>query len=115
MVESRRTLRRRLPLLLALVLTACGFTEPVAEAGPGVLTRRQFIAIYVELRRAEQAVPVPDAFEARKQEIFERHGTEPRALVEFVEAHGDDVAYMAAVWDSIQHRLETLEGDTAAT
>lgn len=111
----KRILLVSLVALLAVPAMACGFTDPVAEAGPEALTRSQFIEIYVELRLAEQATPTREAFQARKQQIFERHGAPPHALIEFVEVHGDDVAYMAAVWDTIQHRLEAVETDSAAT
>jgi len=100
-------------LLATLLIAACDSVDQVTRAGSrsSRLDRETFIEVYVELRRAEQEASTPEAFHARKQEILERYGTTPDALLEFVERHGRDVKYMAELWDTIAARLSASRPD----
>lgn len=106
-----------LPLLAFLVLlplAGCDLTEPT-ERSAATVGREEFIAIVVALRRARSEAEDAEAFEERKARILERHDATPEALLAFVEAHGADVRYMAAVWDSIRVALEPPPPDSAST
>ena len=104
-------------LLAALLIAACDSVDRVTRAGSrsSRLDRETFIEVYVELRRAEQEAGTPEAFHARKQEILERYGTTPDALLEFIERHGQNVKYMAELWDTIAARLsDSRPGGTSS-
>ncbi|HEX7089713.1 MAG TPA: hypothetical protein VF192_06225 [Longimicrobiales bacterium] len=71
------------------------------------------MAVYVELRRAARELEDSAAWEARRAEILRRHGATPRALQAFVDEHAADPAFLAALWDTIQARVEAT--DSAAS
>lgn len=108
-----RPFARRLCGAAALLALGCGVTEPDREKRGRALSSEEFVAIYVELRRAEREASTAEEFEARKQEVLARHGTTPERLIEFVQAHGRDVRSMAEVWDSIEAKLARTYSDTA--
>lgn len=99
--------RRAATLLVALV-AGCSTTEP-EDIG---LRTEAFVEIIVELRIADHQTADPATFERRKAEILERHGATPQDLAAFVQRHGDDVAHLSAVWDTIEQRLSRTEADS---
>lgn len=95
--------------LAGLLLMASLLAPGACERGSGdreQLSREEFVATYVELRRAEIDAASPADFQERKAAIMERYETSGEELLAFIEAHSDDVAYLAALWDSVQARLE---------
>ena len=42
---------------------------------------------------------------AERDRILSRHGIDQEDLFEFIRVHGDDPAYMHAVWEEIEDRL----------
>lgn len=99
---------RRAAAVLVALLVACSTTEP---EGVGLSTEA-FIEIIVELRIADHQIGDRVAFERRKAEILDEHGATPQDLAAFVQRHGDDVAHLSAVWDTIEQRLTRTEPDS---
>jgi signal transduction histidine kinase len=96
----------RLPVLLMLMAAAgCGLTDPRAANGAGELSRDNFTAAYVALRRAQLQNPTPAAFEAAKRQILEQHGVSEDDMMDFVQRHSRDVQYMAELWESLELRI----------
>lgn len=107
----RRFLTRATPaptsivLLAALLAAACGRAP---SSAPGGLDRDTFIATYVELRSAAVRLGTAELTDAARTEVLARMGVTEEALVAFVEAHGEDVDFMRAVWDEVEGRLEAI-------
>ncbi len=79
-----------------------------APAEPAPIGREAFVETYVALRAAElrsAGAVIPD--EARDSVLAET-GVSEEDLVAFAEAHGDDPAFMEAVWREVQNRLTEL-------
>lgn len=91
----------------------CG-TSGTTEAASRTIDTEEFIEVYIALRRA--AVEAGDSaavFEAKKQEILDRHGVSGQDLLDYVERHAADIPAMVTVWDTIYRRLgrsDTTEG-----
>jgi hypothetical protein len=98
---------------VAGVAGGCGADEPTREAAGARLSAERFVAVYVELRRAARELEDPAAWEARREEILRRHGATPGALQAFVDEHAADPAFLAALWDTIQARLDAADSATA--
>jgi hypothetical protein len=88
----------------ALLLTAC--RQAVSPADSSGITQRQFIETYVALYAARDTARSAVEFDAQKRQIFARTRVTQESLTRFAAEHGGDVAYMAAVWDSIKTRLD---------
>lgn len=86
---------------LTIVLVGCDADTPT-----GVMDRDDFIAAWVELRAA--AVTSADGVLAasERERLLEARGTTADALAAFVDAHGDDPAYMDALWREVLDSLE---------
>lgn len=99
--------RPRSPRLLAGIAAAVVLSGCDGGSTTGVeLSREDFVAAYVALRLAEAEASSPADFDTRKAEILERYGTSGEEMLAFIEAHAHDVAYMAALWDTVQTRIE---------
>lgn len=103
------------------VLAGCGSGPPPAK--PGTISEDAFVRTYVSLRLAAWEASEQLEFEERKAEILARDGLDENALPRFLEAHEDDVRYLARLWrrveDEMQRALEELhpepdEADPAA-
>lgn len=92
-------------LLAALLAAACGRAPSTAGGG---LDRETFIATYVELRSAAVRQGTAELTDATRTEVLTRMGTTEEALIAFVEAHGEDVDFMRALWDEVEGRLEAI-------
>lgn len=95
---------RALVLGLAVAAGACGGHASTAAAG--AIDREAFIATYVDLRAAtirSDSFAISDALRA---EVLTRHGVAEEDLLGFVEVHGEDAAFMRAVWDEVEARLD---------
>lgn len=103
-VPVRRTapsaVGRRAALLAVLGLAAACGTEPTEP-----VTRSQFIEVMAALRAVDMATDGTAEFNARRDSILGAAALTDSALVDFARRHGDDVTYMAEVWDSIARRL----------
>jgi hypothetical protein len=102
-------MRGRFPLLCAVLLACagCGGAEPQA------IDRETFIATYVDLRRSALQNTDKQITPAQRDEVLSRHGVGEEDLLGFVEVHGRDVDYMAAVWGEVEARLHPQ--DSAGT
>jgi hypothetical protein len=90
-------------VLLALLVgaTGCGGGDPVDPA----LSRDEFVDVMVAIRRADIDTDTDSAYLLRRAAVLDSAGTTDSALVEWVERHASDFAFMAAVWDSIDAKL----------
>ena len=64
------------------------------------------------LRRADRETDQPAAFEARRTEILAARGVTDEDLLAFVRAHEGDLALLAAVFDSINARLNRVHDES---
>lgn len=96
------------PLLVASLLALGGCSSPgPQEAPPSVIGAERFIAAYVDLRLAAlRAGPGGEVEPAERHRILARHGVTADDLVRFVERYGSDPEFMAAVWDTIERRIQ---------
>lgn len=97
---------KRLPLLAALALLVLGGAPGCEEAETTAVDRETFVRAYVEIRAAALETEDAEPTEALREEILGRYDVTARDLVEFVEAHGEDVQFMRELWDDIEVRLE---------
>lgn len=92
-------------LAAALLAAACGRAPSTAGGG---LDRETFVATYVELRAAAVRQGTAELSDAARTEVLTRMGVTEEELIAFVEAHGEDVDFMRAVWDEVEGRLEAI-------
>ena len=76
-------------------------SEPEQET----ITREQFVDVIVQLRQADAATDDPAEFEASKATILGDAGITDSMLIAYSRVHGNDIAFMAEVWDTIARRL----------
>ena len=102
-MRSRRLLRISFLLLAVVPAVAC---EDDPE--PVTIERAAFVDTYVALRvaalqRGTAAVdgPVRDT-------VLAEAGVTEAELVTFAEVHGDDFAYMNAIWTEVNERLRDI-------
>jgi len=101
-----------LPRLLAiLLLVGASACRP---AGPEGLDRDTFIDVVVELRKAAREYPDSSTFDIRKSAVLREAGVTDSTLAEFIRIHNADTRFMAAVWDSIDRRVNPPAGGEAA-
>ncbi len=103
-------MRTRFGLILLLVLLGQACSRPAAPADG--LSREQFVELFVSLRNAKKSARSPTEFEEKKRQLFAKAQLTEAQFKGFADAHSEDVSFMAAVWDSVQHRLD--RGDTSA-
>ena len=100
-------MRRFAPLLGALLLvSAC--ERPASYDG---LEREEFVATYVDLRRATVAGEL-DA--QTRDSILEAHGTTEEALRDYIEQRAEDPEAIAETWREINERItarDTMSAD----
>jgi hypothetical protein len=100
---------RMLPLLICIcsvgLLAACDRNATPATSTSGLSTD-QFVELYVELRNAKRESRADAEFQQKKREILARARTTEEKFSSFVDDHGRDLTLMAAVWDSIQRRID---------
>lgn len=105
------------PALLAtalaalVVLASCAGDVP-ADGAPS-LDRETFIATYVDLRTEAVRTGAAELATEARIAVLERHGVSEEDLLGFVEAHGEDVDFMRAVWDEVEARLDAARIQTA--
>jgi len=96
-------------LILALTVSALACTEePTVSPDAPRLDREDFIATYVELRAAVIRSESHELSDEERARILSDHGVTEQEFLDFVEIHGDDVAFMRGVWDEIEARLDAL-------
>lgn len=107
--QSRHALATAM-LALAISLPALGgaCASPGPQEAPlSVIDAERFIAAYVDLRLAAlRAGPGGEVEPAERARILAGHGITADDLMHFVEHYGQDPEFMAAVWDSIERRLQ---------
>lgn len=101
----RSSTRHAAFLALALGFFACG-GEPTASPDAVGLDRETFIATYVDLRVAVGRHGTHELTDAERTRILADHGVAEADFLDFVEIHGTDVAFMRAVWDEIEARMD---------
>jgi hypothetical protein len=105
------SVRRIVPIVLCvLLLGACEATQPATSSNG--LTSQQFVELYVALRNAQNTARSTAELETMRRAIFDRAGVSPERMTQFVTEHGNEIEFMAAVWDSIKSRLDLASGLT---
>ena len=97
------TIRRGVLLLSAAILLGGGCRS--GRTSEARLDRDAFIAVYVDLRRVALLAPNAEIDEEGKQAVLDTHGASEEDLLQFVDVHGEDTEYMAAVWAEVERRL----------
>ncbi len=94
---------RRFHLFVVLLLVGCGDDAPA-----GTIDRAAFVGTWVELRAAAARTDGSVLSSAERERILAERGTTADELAAFVDAHGEDLAYMDDLWrevlDSLQAR-----------
>ena len=88
--------------VFATAALLAGCRNPPAEP---TITRDQFVDVIVQLRQADSETDDAGVFDARKAEILGDAGVTDSMLLAYARVHGDDIALMAEVWDTIARRL----------
>jgi hypothetical protein len=93
----------RVCVALALVMSsaACG-----AGSSEASLDRAAFIGAWVDLRAAAAGAPDGVLPAAERARILEARSVREEHLVEFVEVHGADLAFMHELWTEVLDSLE---------
>jgi hypothetical protein len=95
-------------LVWALAASACA-GEPTASQDPVVtIDREVFIATYVDLRTAVLRSEEHELADRDRARILSDHDVTEDDLLEFAAVHGTDVAFMRAVWDEVEGRLDAV-------
>jgi hypothetical protein len=102
---NRSSIRHAAFLAFALGIFACG-GEPTASADEAGLDRETFIATYVDLRVAVGRQGTHELTDAERTRILADHSVTEAELLDFVEIHGTDVAFMRDVWDEVEARMD---------
>lgn len=91
--------------LAAAALMAAAAACGDGDVPEGALDRDTFIEVWVELQAATAELPEA-AQPAERARILGARGLTEDDLLEFVEVHGSDIAYMNDVWGEVLQRLE---------
>lgn len=91
---------------LALLLVLAPFVACGEETGPETIEGSAFVAAYVDLRLTAMET-AGAAGEVRRQAVLAEHGVTEEDLLEFVEVHGRDGAFMRDVWERAQTALDS--------
>jgi len=97
---------RVLATLVGASLAFAGCGTGTTPDTPATISAHTFVATYVDLRlavlTAEQPTELTDSARAA---ILDQHGVTEKDLLDFVDVHGRDPAFMKAVWDSAEVAL----------
>jgi len=94
-------------LALLLVIAACARDAATPSDG---ISRNTFVAVYVDLSRA-QARSTPEQFQELRHEILRRHGVTEADLKAFIHSHGHRLDYMSEIWDSVRQQLASRDSE----
>jgi hypothetical protein len=92
-----------LPRVIAIVLFVGAFACRPAE--PEGLDRDTFVDVIVALRKAAREFPDSTTFDVRKAALLREAGVTDSTLAAFIRIHNGDARFMAAVWDSIDRKV----------
>ena len=99
-------------LLIAAGCDAGSGGGAAEEGAVDGLTRDEFVEVVVELREAEREAQEQDStdswFRDRKEEILEERGVTETQLRDYLLAHGEDMALLEALWDSINEQYAAV-------
>lgn len=105
----RRPTRIAPRTLVALVLLAAACSpDTAAPVGDTTVDREVFIATYVDLRAAVIRAEGFELSDEARATVLSRHSVTEEDLLGFAEFHGEDVAYMRAVWDEVEARMDAI-------
>jgi hypothetical protein len=100
------------PLVLFCLILAWGCQFVNTESSVEVQERERFINAYVDLRVSSLRMQTSEIGEAARDSLLAVYDMTEDDLVDFVEEHGADVAFMRDVWNDIETRIATRrEGD----
>jgi len=88
-----------------LAFAACQNDSAPAD----LISRKQYIDIYVEILRVADESPDSVVASERALAVLARHGVSEDELIAFARNHMDDPRYMVEVWSEIEERLRNPE------
>ncbi len=103
----------RLLLFVLILIWGCQFVNTASSVE--VQERERFINAYVDLRVASLRMQTSEIGEPVRDSLLAVYDMTEDDLVDFVEEHGADVAFMRDVWNDIETRIATRrEGDVGS-
>ncbi len=103
----------RLLLFVLILIWGCQFVNTASSVE--VQERERFINAYVDLRVASLRMQTSEIGETVRDSLLAVYDMTEDDLVDFVEEHGADVAFMRDVWNDIETRIATRrEGDVGS-
>jgi hypothetical protein len=110
MIISDKVIPTRLLLFVLILIWGCQFVN--TESSVEVQERERFINAYVDWRVSSLRMQTSEIGEAARDSLLAVYDMTEDDLVDFVEEHGADVAFMRDVWNDIETRIATRrEGD----
>lgn len=88
---------------MLVLLAGCSRLEQPADTSG--LTAQEFVELYVGLREARARSTDAAGYEQQKAALFKKYNATPEAMDAFLKANSHDLTFMAAVWDSVQTRI----------
>lgn len=85
-----------------------------ASTDEASLDREHYIAIYVEILRAQAGAPDSVAAVDSATKVLARHGVTEDDLGEFARRHADDPGFLASAWGEIATRLREPQRQDSA-
>jgi len=105
-VSLRRLSLRGFASVAAIAAAAAGFG---CDREPAGLEADVYVEAMARLTYADIQLFDEDRLDSARVAILSELDTSAEALVAFAERHGDDVAYMHAIWTRIRQRVDSLE------
>jgi hypothetical protein len=85
-----------------------------ADDGAPAIEPSTYVDVMVALRQADDRTLSEAEFVERREKILQEAGVTDSMLVRWARAHGEDVRFMAELWDSINARLNAAEQEGTA-
>ena len=96
-------MRVTMVISMLVLLAGCGRMEqPTDTSG---LTAGEFVDLYVGLREARARSKDAAGYAQRKAALFKKYDATPETMDAFLKANSHDLPFMAALWDSVQTRI----------
>lgn len=90
--------------------TLLAFAACQSDSAPDdLISRKQYIDIYVEILRVADESPDSVVASERALAVLARHGVSEDELLAFARNHMDDPQYLVEVWSEIEERLRNPE------
>ena len=109
MIISEKVMPTRLLLFVLILIWGCQFVNTASSVE--VQERESFINAYVDLRVSSLNMQTSEIGEAARDSLLAVHDMTEDELLDFVDRHGTDVAFMRDVWNDIETRIAARRED----